>query len=346
MANRQAVRAAAAVFVLGLSLAGPPGILCLAGPAGIAFADSGPIDRGRTTPARTTGGPNDTGQSHGAAISPQREVRPAKASGGSHPVRLPVSSQRTAPSGGSRSGLWPPGHARPQARGAAGAETSRTASIGIPDFVEVPTAVARAADPATTSILAAAVQEPSPAVTVAGAGPGPGPGPAISHRLPHLPQPHGRGGPVRGFLNTVGQWLSDLRPPGHRSPVRRSLAYPSYTDLRRLPGRFVGTEALFLLRCRSHRTSADGHQRRGRCPGSLRDVLRTASSGDVIRFAPKLRHANLVLTEGGWTSTSRSASKAPARRSTPTACPGSWSWTNRALRSTVRTELRRWIRAR
>lgn len=300
MANRQAVRAAAAVFVLGLSLAGPPGILCLAGPAGIAFADSGPIDRGPIDRGpNDTGpndrGPNDTGQSHGAAISPQREVLPAKASGGSDPLRLPVSSQRTAPSVGSRSGpgrrgtpgpkpaaLPAPKPAAPQA------SASRTSWRSQP-------AVARAADPATTSILAAAaVQEPSPAVAVAGAGAGdiaPASSPAAA--------PRAGVDPVRGFLNTVGQWLSHLPA----TPVTDLLSGGLWLIRRTLTSAdsLVGSWAPKHCSCSGADPTAqaltvtsavDG------APGSLRDVLRTASSGDVIRFAPKLRHANLVLTEG------------------------------------------------
>lgn len=105
--------------------------------------------------------------------------------------------------------------------------------------------------------------------------------------------------PVQQFLNNVGQWLSDLPV----NPVTDLLSGSLWLVRRTLTSLSSVLGSWGPTMCACERADPDPHvltvtSAIDGATGSLRDVLSTASSGDVIRFAPQLRRANLLLTQG------------------------------------------------
>lgn len=107
-------------------------------------------------------------------------------------------------------------------------------------------------------------------------------------------------GPVKRFLDNVGQWLSELPV----NPLTDMLSESLWLARRTLFPVGAGAWSSSPCSCAADKQAApagrvltvtnpvDGEA------GSLRDVLGSAESGDVIRFAPGLRHATLHLTRG------------------------------------------------
>ncbi len=238
--------------------------LSLAGPqaAGVAAADSEQPD---TTQNASAAG-------HRGTAATAREPRPTR----------PAKTTRTAQR---RSATAPiaPAAARPADSARRDATTPAVTQVPAAPPAAVPTpalpGAAAVAPPADTG-PAAAVADIAPAAT-----------PVLTSAVVN---------PVRELLNTIGQLLTDLPATPMTDFLTGSLwlARRTLTSIELAVGGWGPTACACTTSADNVATvltvtsAADG------TAGSLRNVLAGASDGDVIRFAPTLRHATLMLTEG------------------------------------------------
>lgn len=252
-------------------------------PAGVASADA-PDDSRRSSAAEPDAAPRH---------DPARQAGRARAS---VQRRLPDAAAADA----GRSGM---GHRRDETpaptesprpvAGPAPTPSLRTPEpTAVVDAHDVSTAAA-VAPPPTASVVPAAVSPRaavSPVLTTVSAASPPAPQPvaapasALTASAPATET--GR------LLDTVGNWLTGLPATdllsGALLLTRRTLISGSGSPScgSTCTGEPLSGQVLTVT------NRVDG------APGSLRDVLGKASSGDVIRFAPLLRHATLKLTQG------------------------------------------------
>lgn len=288
---------AATAVVFGLSLAA----------VGVASADQSADTRGPSAAAGSDPAP-------AGSSSPARATRPPGR------TRIAGDTPRIAASVGKPTGESRIGH-----RGAAGAEpavvqvvadpqpaagvpaTTRLlpgAAIVGPDTPTNPSAPAAPASPANPTELSSPVlpgNADGPFPTWAGAptpssavrpAPAPVPAPAVAVSTPATA--------VQRLIDAFGAGLNSLPPApvtdllsGALLLVRRSLAPAGGTPTCGgvCPGQLLSSaEAPGHVLTVTNRVDGEA--------GSLRDVLGRAAAGDVIRFAPRLRHATLKLTQG------------------------------------------------
>ena len=275
--------AAAAALAVGFSLSGLP----------VAFAD-----------------PPDGGDTHSAsAEAPAGSARPPRQVRVPRPTDQPTAPIRRVPGASSArpaaAQVALPNRPRPRQRPAAAPPAAAPAAAH-----DAPTPPPAVANDTTAQPLprnaAAVTATPPPAL------PAPEPFDAavpqwVSARDAAPPAPaaappqdvRGVATAVQGLLDSAGTLLANLPV----TPFTDFMSGALWLTRRALVpvGSGLGSPAACGAKCTSKTVSGqvlavtsavDGQA------GSLRDVLSQAASGDVIRFAPKLRHATLNLTQG------------------------------------------------
>lgn len=275
MAVRRTAHVAGATLALSLSLAGPQAL-------GVAVADTDQADTTHRSTAESARSALEAPHRTQSAPEAPRQAPSAA------PTR-PASARRNAESG-SRSAHRAPANPAASIRRSAELPSASRPVVSVPaaDSGQRSTV---AVDPLPRPANASVIESAAPTAAVA------------DGSLPTAvaaPQALTAAGPAQQVLNTIGQLLTNLPATpltdvltGSLWLVRRALtaietAVGSWgpTACACAPSGDVVGQVLTVT------NSVDG------APGSLRDVLATASDGDVIRFAPTLRHANLLLTEG------------------------------------------------
>jgi hypothetical protein len=283
--------AAAAAIALGFSLAGlPVGIAGADTPdGGDAHSSSADADAGATTPAR----PGRQG----------RAARTPRAADGSPTAIAQPNSASEARSAAVE--VAPPTRPARQRPSAAIPPATQDAPVAVaandPLPQPIPAAVAEAPAPVHAAVITppAVISEPPPFDAAVpqwvSARDWVPPAPAVAP--PH--EVRGVASAVQSLLDSVGTMLANLPV----TPFTDFVSGALWLTRRALVpvGSGLGSPAACGSTCASEAISGqvlivtnavDGQA------GSLRDVLAQASSGDVIRFAPRLRHATLTLTEG------------------------------------------------
>ncbi len=262
------VRIGAAVFVLGLSLAGPHA-------TGVAVADTG----------ADTASPGAAGRdSHPRGNAERRVERTPRVRGQRGQKPAPAAAAQRTPSSRRSAGAATPSPEPPP-----------TAPPKVAAATASPTPVTSLQASASKPVLpGASVTTPASAVTPAAVTPAPA--------AAHAPELRGAARAVGQLVDSVGDLLANTAV----TPVTDLLSGALWLVRRTVipAGSELGSPAACGLRCTSQLKEAAAGQvltvtsRIDGEAGSLRDVLSQATSGDVIRFAPRLLGATLTLTEG------------------------------------------------